>query len=49
MERAFAIFDKNKDGKISKEEVGNVLSESDIQFSPGQLDMFMRKLDKDGK
>ena len=49
LEQAFAIFDRNKDGRISKDEVRNVLMETGVSFTGGQLETFMKKLDTNGK
>ena len=49
MKRAFKVFDKNDDGRISKEELKEVLKEAKVDASDEQMDMFMKKVDSDGK
>jgi len=48
MKKAFAYFDKNSDGKISKEELKDVLKEANVNFNDEQLSEFMRRIDTDG-
>lgn len=48
MQRAFKVFDKNDDGRISKEELKDVLKEAKVDASDEQLEQFMAKVDADG-
>ena len=48
MKVAFSVFDRNKDGKISKDELAGVLKEADVVFTDEQLTDFMERVDKDG-
>ena len=48
MKVAFSVFDRNEDGKISKDELAEVLKEADVVFTDEQLTDFMEKVDKDG-
>ena len=49
LERAFKVFDKNQDGRISKEELEDVLKGAGIDTTEQQLDEFMQKIDLDSK
>jgi len=48
MQRAFKVFDKNDDGRITKEELKEVLKAANVDASDEQMDMFMKKVDADG-
>jgi len=48
MQRAFKVFDKNDDGRISKDELKEVLKSAMVDASDEQMDMFMKKVDTDG-
>ena len=49
MEQAFKVFDKNDDGRISKDEMKEVLSDIGIEISETELNDFMKRVDTDGK
>ena len=49
MKVAFSVFDRNEDGKISKEELAVVLKEAEVVFTDEQLNDFMERVDKDGE
>ena len=49
IERAFAVFDRDSDGSVTREEVEAVLREADVSFTDKQITKFMQKLDNDGK
>jgi len=48
MKRAFKVFDKNDDGRISKDELKEVLKEAKVDASDEQMTKFMEKVDADG-
>lgn len=47
-DRVFVAFDKNKDNKITKEEMGDVLKRMKLGVTGGELDMIFAVLDKNG-
>ena len=49
MKAAFSVFDRNEDGKITKEELEEVLKEAEVNFTEEQLNDFMERVDKDGE
>lgn len=46
-ETAFALFDKNKDGTISREEFRSAMNNMGIKLQPAELDSIMRSIDTD--
>ncbi|KAH3822964.1 troponin C, skeletal muscle-like [Dreissena polymorpha] len=54
MEEAFAVFDKNNDGKIDKEELRRILKQSDVpgsemySYDDGMVEAIFAKADKNG-
>ena len=46
-ETAFGIFDKNKDGKISREEFRSAMNNMGIKISVPELDSIIRSIDSD--
>ena len=49
MEQAFKAFDKNDDGRITKDELGDVLKDMNVEPTEAELNDFMKKVDTDGK
>jgi len=46
---AFSVFDRNGDGKISKQEIANVLSDGDVQnVAAKEMAEIMKDIDKNG-
>ncbi|CAD5114333.1 DgyrCDS3470 [Dimorphilus gyrociliatus] len=48
LQSAFLIFDQNKDGKITKDELQSVLEEAGADFTTNQIETFMKRVDADG-
>merc|ERR1719159_2342672 len=47
--QAFRVFDRNGDGKISKDEIANVLSDGDVQNAAARdMAEIMKEIDKNG-
>jgi calcium-dependent protein kinase len=47
--QAFRVFDRNGDGKISKDEIANVLSDGDVQNAAAKdMAEIMKEIDKNG-
>ena len=49
IKRAFDVFDKNEDGKLSSTELGEVLACAGLKLSPAELTTFMEKVDTNSK
>ena len=47
--KAFELFDKNKDGRIDRDELRCLFTETDCNITDQQLQAFMDRLDTDGK
>ena len=45
---AFKIFDKNGDGTISAEELGEAMKQAGQAMSDGELKEFIKAVDRDG-
>jgi len=48
LRQAFALFDKDGNGEISKDELGNCLQSIGIYPTPAELDILYQRMDKDG-
>ena len=48
IKEAFALFDRNGDGKISCSEVGMVLKKMGYNFTTKELGKMLERVDKDG-
>ena len=49
MEQAFKRFDKNDDGRITKDELKEVIKDMGVEPSEEELDTFMKQVDTDGE
>ena len=47
--RAFELFDRDRSGEISKDELMNVMSELGIKLSEDELDNILQTIDTSGK
>ena len=45
----FAVFDKNGDGKITADELGEVMKSIGQEKTPAQIEAMISKVDADGK
>ena len=48
MEEAFAVFDVDKDGYITKSELRQVMNRLGVNLTDKQLDAMIKEADKDG-